>query len=103
MRPENPKVAQFFVAKVASFAIVTTMTTAMRNANERASSSQAARHSAEAVTEGNREKLALLKRVLDRQLALAVSRGFHGSMTIELAVQDGTIQHVLHRVEQLEK
>jgi hypothetical protein len=55
------------------------------------------------LTDGNRAKLALLRRVLDEQLALALARGFYGSTAIELTVQDGTIQHVMHRVERLEK
>jgi hypothetical protein len=36
-------------------------------------------------------------------LAEVLKRGFHGSAAIEVAVQDGTIQHIRRRVERLEK
>jgi hypothetical protein len=36
-------------------------------------------------------------------LADAQVRGFHGSVTIEAVVQDGTIQHIRRRFERLEK
>jgi len=36
-------------------------------------------------------------------LAEVLQRGFHGSAAIEVAVQDGTIQHIRRRVERLEK
>jgi hypothetical protein len=79
------------------------MTIAMREANERTSEHRTHRGKSPATHEVNRAKLALLRRVLDEQLALALSHGFHGTTAIELAVQDGTIQHVLHRVERMEK
>jgi len=36
-------------------------------------------------------------------LSTAQVRGFHGSVTIEAVVQDGTIQHIRRRFERLEK
>ncbi len=33
----------------------------------------------------------------------ALRRGFYGSVSVEISVQDGTIQHVRRRVEQVEK
>jgi hypothetical protein len=51
----------------------------------------------------NRAKLDLLAHVLRKQLDAALARGFHGITAIELAIQDGTIQHVKHRVERTEK
>ena len=82
---------------------MTTMTIAMRNAMERTSERQSAGLATASLSERNRAKLALLKRVLDDQLATALARGFHGTTVIEVAFQDGTIQHVVHKIEQLEK
>lgn len=36
-------------------------------------------------------------------LAAAQVRGFHGTVAIEAAVQDGTIQHLRRRFDRLEK
>jgi hypothetical protein len=33
----------------------------------------------------------------------ALQRGFHGLAAIELSVQDGTIQHIRRRVEQMDR
>jgi hypothetical protein len=33
----------------------------------------------------------------------ALRRGFHGSAAIELSVQDGTIQNIRRRIEQLDR
>ena len=54
-------------------------------------------------TDANRVKVALLERVLRDQLATALARGFFGVTKIELAIQDGTIQHVRHGVERTER
>jgi hypothetical protein len=39
----------------------------------------------------------------DQLLRMALQRGFHGSVTVEVTVQDGTIQHVRRKVEQQER
>lgn len=41
--------------------------------------------------------------MLEDLLQQALQRGFHGTVRIECAVQDGTIQHVRRTLEQLEK
>ncbi len=51
----------------------------------------------------NRTKTARLLTLLDELLRQTLQRGFHGSVQLEIAVQDGTIQHIRRRVEQLEK
>lgn len=55
------------------------------------------------LTDANRGKLALVERILKDQFATALARGFHGVATLELAVQDGTIQHVRHGIERTER
>ncbi len=55
------------------------------------------------LTESNRVKLALAERALKDQLATVLARGFHGIATLEIAVQDGTIQHVRHGIERTER
>jgi hypothetical protein len=56
-----------------------------------------------AATAANGAKLQLLHRVVRDQLAAALARGFHGTTSIELSVQDGTIQHIRHRIERTER
>jgi hypothetical protein len=51
----------------------------------------------------NQTKLAQVERVLSELLADSLRRGFFGTATIELAVQDGTIQHIRRKLEQIEK
>ena len=51
----------------------------------------------------NQKKTARLLTLLDELLRQTLQRGFHGSVQLEIAVQDGTIQHIRRRVEQLEK
>lgn len=51
----------------------------------------------------NQTKTARLLALLDELLRQTLQRGFHGSVQLEIAVQDGTIQHIRRRVEQLEK
>jgi len=36
-------------------------------------------------------------------LAGVLKEGFHGTAALELTVQDGTIQHIRRKVEQLER
>jgi hypothetical protein len=40
---------------------------------------------------------------LDDLLKQALRRGFHGTVRLEIAVQDGTIQVIRKSIEQLEK
>ena len=54
-------------------------------------------------TTGNRTKIAQVEAVLAALLAETLRRGFFGTVRIELAVQDGTIQHVRKVVEQVER
>lgn len=54
-------------------------------------------------TAANDAKLQLLHRVVRDQLAAALVRGFHGTTTIEVSIQDGTIQHLRHRIERTER
>jgi hypothetical protein len=57
----------------------------------------------ETLSPANRQKLLLATRVWSELLRQALERGFHGTVIVELAVQDGTIQHVRRRVEQTER
>ncbi len=52
-------------------------------------------------THANLEQTDRLRRVLAELLGKGLRRGFHGTLGIELKVQDGTIQEVLSRVEQV--
>ena len=56
----------------------------------------------ENTTSGNHAKLEQLKTGWADLLAQAMQRGFFGNVAIELAVQDGTIQHIRQRVERIE-
>lgn len=55
------------------------------------------------ITPGNHEKVSQLQAALHELLAQALRRGFHGRAVIELAVQDGTIQHIRRTLERLER
>ena len=48
-------------------------------------------------------KTTRLSAVLDELLKQSLRRGFHGTVRLEFAVQDGTIQHIRRSLEQLEK
>ena len=54
-------------------------------------------------TPGNVRKLEQLQQAWAELLAEALRRGFFGTATLEVAVQDGTIQHIRRRVERIEK
>jgi hypothetical protein len=54
-------------------------------------------------SEVNARKKGQLLRALEEDLAGALRRGFHGTVRIEAAVQDGTIQQIRHQVERIEK
>jgi hypothetical protein len=44
-----------------------------------------------------------LRQILDTLLERALQRGFFGTAAVEISVQDGTIQHIRYRLEQLER
>jgi hypothetical protein len=50
-------------------------------------------------THGNRIKLGQV----ETALAETLRRGFYGKVALELAIQDGTIQHLRRVVERIEK
>jgi hypothetical protein len=54
-------------------------------------------------TPGNRDKVTQLEAVLAELLIEVLRRGFHGRAAIELAIQDGVIQHIRRTLERLEK
>jgi hypothetical protein len=54
-------------------------------------------------TTGNAKKVAQLQSIMAELLAEALRRGFFGTAAVELSVQDGTIQHIRRKVEQIEK
>jgi hypothetical protein len=54
-------------------------------------------------TRANQGKAVQAELALVEILAEVLRRGFYGSAAIEVAVQDGTIQHIRRRVERLEK
>jgi hypothetical protein len=56
-----------------------------------------------AATSGNRSRMARIERALAELLAEALRRGFYGRASLEVTVQDGTIQHIRRLVERLER
>jgi hypothetical protein len=54
-------------------------------------------------THGNRVKLGQVETALAELLAETLRRGFYGKALLELAIQDGTIQHLRRTVERIEK
>jgi hypothetical protein len=51
----------------------------------------------------NAKKVAQLEKALAELLAGTLKRGFFGTAAVEVSVQDGTIQHIRRKVEQIEK
>jgi hypothetical protein len=51
----------------------------------------------------NETKVSQVETALAELLAESLRRGFHGKAAIELAVQDGTIQHIRRIVERIER
>jgi hypothetical protein len=51
----------------------------------------------------NANKTAQLEKALAEMLAVILKRGFFGTAAVEVSVQDGTIQHIRRKVEQIEK
>ena len=54
-------------------------------------------------TDTNRKKVRQLNTVLAKLLAEVLQRGFYGTATIDVSVQDGTIQNLRRRVESIDK
>lgn len=54
-------------------------------------------------TPTNQAKLARLERAWRELLEAATSRGYHGTVAVEISVQDGTIQHFVRRLERREQ
>ncbi|MEN6450371.1 MAG: hypothetical protein ABFC96_07770 [Thermoguttaceae bacterium] len=54
-------------------------------------------------TSGNAKKVVQLQTVMAELLAEALRRGFFGTATVELSVQDGTIQVIRRKVERVER
>jgi hypothetical protein len=51
----------------------------------------------------NQAKVARLEQAWRELLEAAMSRGYHGTIGLEVTVQDGTIQHFVRRVERREQ
>jgi hypothetical protein len=56
-----------------------------------------------ATTHVNANKICLAQRRLEETLAEACRRGFHGTVQVEVAIQDGVIQHVRIRTDKFER
>lgn len=56
-----------------------------------------------AKTPSNQRKMAQLKTTLGEMLAVVLRRGFYGSAGVELSIQDGTIQDIRRKVEQIQR
>ena len=54
-------------------------------------------------TTGHYVKISQVELALAELLAESLRRGFHGKAAIELAIQDGTIQHIRRMVYRIEK
>jgi hypothetical protein len=56
-----------------------------------------------AIASGNAKKVLQLQMTVAELLTVSLRRGFFGSITVEFNVQDGTIQYIRRKVEQIEK
>lgn len=54
-------------------------------------------------TATNQNKIAQLERTINLTVAEVLRSGFFGSASIELAIQDGTIQYIRSKLERIEK
>jgi hypothetical protein len=55
------------------------------------------------VTPGNSQKIPQLQQTWKELLEEALKPGFHGTVSVELKVQDGTIQDIRRKVERVDK
>lgn len=54
-------------------------------------------------TPANAKKVHQLQDALSELLAEALRRGFFGAFSVEVNVQDGTIQHIRRRMERIDR
>jgi hypothetical protein len=54
-------------------------------------------------TAANQSKIAQLERALTYTFDEVLRRGFFGTASIELSIQDGTIQYIRSKLERIEK
>jgi len=54
-------------------------------------------------TSGNAKKVAQLEATWAGMLGESLQHGFFGTVAVELTIQDGTIQNIRRRIEQIEK
>ena len=54
-------------------------------------------------TPTNAKKVAQLQQAMAEMLAESLRRGFFGTASVELSIQDGTIQHIRRRLDRIEK
>ena len=54
-------------------------------------------------TPANQQKMEQIRLAMTEMLAGVLRRGFHGTAALEMTVQDGTIQHIRRKVEQVER
>lgn len=54
-------------------------------------------------TPTNQQKMERIRSAMTEMLDEVLKRGFHGTATLELTVQDGTIQHIRRKMEQVER
>lgn len=54
-------------------------------------------------TPANQQKMEQIRSAMTEMLAGVLRRGFHGTAALEMTVQDGTIQHIRRKVEQVER
>jgi hypothetical protein len=55
------------------------------------------------MTPANQLRLQQARRAWDELLRESLRRGFFGAVTLEVSVQDGTIQNVRRKIDQVEK
>ena len=54
-------------------------------------------------TKANAEKIRRLQKIIEELLGQSLRSGFFGTVSVEMSIQDGTIQHLRRRLEQMEK
>jgi hypothetical protein len=54
-------------------------------------------------TSGNQNKVSRLADAWQQLLEETLRRGFHGTASIEIKINDGVVQHIRRKVERMEK
>lgn len=54
-------------------------------------------------TRANLQRIAQVRQTLERLYAEGLHRGFYGALAVELRVQDGTIQEIQSRIENVQR